>query len=349
MHDDPATLFWRQRRVRLRPLILILDISGSMADYSRHLLQFASFGQARGGEGRGFLFRDEAHQQHHPDARAPPPGRGAGTSGAGSGRLGRRDQDRRVAGQFRPAAGARQGLCRGGVVVICSDGLDRGDPEVLAAAMERLARLSSQGSCGSTRTRAITGDFRPSTLGMMVAAPHVDLLLSGHDLASLEELAGLLPQPCTSELSRRSVRGEVERRHRGRKRPGAQLARTIVELADAIAASNGIATGIGTEPVRRAARRGRGQPGRGDRARRPRSFTGGRGDRPAAGRARGADRGEWRRRGRGRAAVIRLGSLAGYPFEGPRLLAGLDAARPRPPSTRSRTSPSQRPGPTAMR
>jgi hypothetical protein len=36
-------------------------------------------------------------------------------------------------------------------------------------------------------------DFRPSTLGMMVAAPHVDLLLSGHDLASLEELAGLLP------------------------------------------------------------------------------------------------------------------------------------------------------------
>ena len=37
-------------------------------------------------------------------------------------------------------------------------------------------------------------DFRPSTLGMMVAAPHVDLLLSGHDLRSLEELAALLPE-----------------------------------------------------------------------------------------------------------------------------------------------------------
>ncbi len=36
--------------------------------------------------------------------------------------------------------------------------------------------------------------FRPSTLGMMVAAPHVDLLLSGHDLASLEELADILPE-----------------------------------------------------------------------------------------------------------------------------------------------------------
>ena len=37
-------------------------------------------------------------------------------------------------------------------------------------------------------------NFRPSTLGMMVAAPHVDLLLSGHDLSSLEELASLLPK-----------------------------------------------------------------------------------------------------------------------------------------------------------
>ena len=35
--------------------------------------------------------------------------------------------------------------------------------------------------------------FRPSSVGMMVAAPHIDLLLSGHDLASLEELAALLP------------------------------------------------------------------------------------------------------------------------------------------------------------
>jgi uncharacterized protein with von Willebrand factor type A (vWA) domain len=36
-------------------------------------------------------------------------------------------------------------------------------------------------------------DFRPSTLGMMIAAPHIDLLLSGHDLSSLEKLAAMLP------------------------------------------------------------------------------------------------------------------------------------------------------------
>src|SRR6185437_10971007 len=41
LHGDPAQLTFRQRRVKLRPLILILDISGSMADYSRNLLQFA--------------------------------------------------------------------------------------------------------------------------------------------------------------------------------------------------------------------------------------------------------------------------------------------------------------------
>ena len=87
---------------------------------------------------------------------------------------------------------ARRGICRGGIVVICSDGLDRGDPAVLAAAMERLSRLSHRLVWLNPHKRDDAG-FRPSTLGMMVAAPHIDLLLSGHDLASLEKLATLLP------------------------------------------------------------------------------------------------------------------------------------------------------------
>jgi uncharacterized protein with von Willebrand factor type A (vWA) domain len=78
------------------------------------------------------------------------------------------------------------------VVVICSDGLDRGDPEVLALAMERLARLCHR-IVWLNPHKGDDPDFRPSSLGMMVAAPHIDLLLSGHDLASLEELAGMLP------------------------------------------------------------------------------------------------------------------------------------------------------------
>ena len=85
-----------------------------------------------------------------------------------------------------------RGALRGAVVVICSDGLDRGDPGQLAAAMERLSRLCYR----LVWLNPHIGDdphFRPSTLGMMVAAPHIDLLLSGHDLASLEQLAQMLP------------------------------------------------------------------------------------------------------------------------------------------------------------
>jgi len=77
-------------------------------------------------------------------------------------------------------------------VVVCSDGLDRGDPEVLAIAAERLSRLCHR-LVWMNPHKGDDAGFRPSTLGMMVVAPHVDLMLSGHDLRSLEEFAELLP------------------------------------------------------------------------------------------------------------------------------------------------------------
>jgi uncharacterized protein len=85
----------------------------------------------------------------------------------------------------------RRGLCRGGIVLICSDGLDRGDPDVLAAAMERLARLSHRIVWVQPGERA--GPAAALPLGMMVAAPHIDLTVPGHDLNSLTDLAALLP------------------------------------------------------------------------------------------------------------------------------------------------------------
>lgn len=83
-------------------------------------------------------------------------------------------------------------MCRGGIVVICSDGLDRGDPAILATAMERLSRLSHR-IVWMNPHKGDVASWQPSTLGMMVARPHVDLMLSGHDLRSLEEFAMLLP------------------------------------------------------------------------------------------------------------------------------------------------------------
>jgi hypothetical protein len=190
LHGEPAQLSWRRRRIRLRPLILILDISGSMADYSRSLLQFAYSANRAAARVEVFCFGTRltritrALATRRPDDALE---RAAATvfDWEGGTRIGEsldafvRDWGRR-------------GICRGGVVVICSDGLDRGDPAVLAAAMERLARLCHT-LVWMNPHKGNDPAFRPSTLGMMAAAPHIDLLLSGHDLDSLAELAALLP------------------------------------------------------------------------------------------------------------------------------------------------------------
>ena len=191
MHGDPADLFWRQRRVRLRPLILILDISGSMADYSRHLLQFAYSAKRAAARVEVFCFgtrltRITRALDHRRPDRALELAARTVFDWEGGTRIG-------ASLEAFVRGWGRRGLCRGGIVVICSDGLDRGDPAVLAAAMERLSRLSHR-VVWMNPHKGGNQDFRPSTLGMMVAAPHVDLLLSGHDLNSLEDLATLLPR-----------------------------------------------------------------------------------------------------------------------------------------------------------
>ncbi len=190
MHGELAGLYFRQRKTRLRPLILILDVSGSMADYSRHLLQFAHTARQATAKVEVFCFGTrltritKALTRRRPDD-ALEQAAAAVVDWDGGTRIGQSLET------FVRRWG-RGGLCRGGVVVICSDGLDRGDPGQLAAAMERLSRLCYR----IVWLNPHKGDdphFRPSTLGMMVAAPHIDLLLSGHDLASLEELAQMLP------------------------------------------------------------------------------------------------------------------------------------------------------------
>jgi uncharacterized protein with von Willebrand factor type A (vWA) domain len=190
MHGEPAELFFRQRRTRLRPLILILDVSGSMADYSRHLLQFAYSAKRAAARVEVFCFGTRltritrALEQRQPDAALDQAARLVVDWDGGT-RIGQ------SLDTFIRRWG-RNGLCRGGVVIICSDGLDRGDPELLAAAMERLSRLCYR-VVWLNPHKGDNVNFRPSTLGMMVAAPHIDLLLSGHDLASLEQLADMLP------------------------------------------------------------------------------------------------------------------------------------------------------------
>jgi uncharacterized protein len=178
----------RRPRVRPRPLVLLLDVSGSMSSYSRALLQFA-YAVARGpGRVEVFCFGTRLTRV--------------------SGALARRDPDealRRAAetvvdwqGGTRIGESIREylrtwawrGGYRGGVVVVCSDGLERGDPEVLAAAMARLARLASRVFWVNPLK---TGPaYEPATRGMRAALPHIDLLVSGHNLASLTGLGAVL-------------------------------------------------------------------------------------------------------------------------------------------------------------
>jgi uncharacterized protein with von Willebrand factor type A (vWA) domain len=190
-HGEPAHLYWRRRRIRMRPLVLILDVSGSMSDYSRNLLQFAYSTRRAASRVEVFCFGTRLTritrelERRRPDDAMDRAARSV-LDWEGGTRIGD-SLERFVRGW------GRTGLCRGAIVVVCSDGLDRGDPAVLASAMDRLSRLCHR-VVWLNPHKGHNPDFRPSTLGMMVAAPHVDVLLSGHDLRSLEEFAALLPE-----------------------------------------------------------------------------------------------------------------------------------------------------------
>jgi uncharacterized protein len=161
-----------------------------MADYSRNLLQFAYCAKRAAAKVEVFCFGTRLTRiTRELESRRPDEALGRAAQAVfdweGGTRIGA-SLDAFVRGY------GRRGVARGGVVVVCSDGLDRGDPAVLATAAERLSRQCHR-LVWMNPHKGDDAGFRPSTLGMMVVAPHVDLILSGHDLRSLEEFAALLP------------------------------------------------------------------------------------------------------------------------------------------------------------
>jgi hypothetical protein len=100
----------------------------------------------------------------------------------------------------------RRGLARGGVVVIVSDGWERGDPGPLRAAMGQLHRIAH----AVVWVNPLAGDprYEPLAAGMAAALPHVDLFLPGHDLSALVSLAAALERiPARRGNQRRHVSG----------------------------------------------------------------------------------------------------------------------------------------------
>ncbi len=185
----PPELRRLARKERARPLVLILDVSGSMADHSRNLVQFAYSMRRAAEKVEVFCFGTRLTRITPAlDRRSPDDAMKLAAA-----RVLDWDGGTRIGASLDTfvRTWGRRSMSRGATVIIASDGLDRGDPALLADAMERLTRLCHR----IIWMNPLVGndvDTPPDTLGMLVAAPFIDVLESGHDLASLEAFAARL-------------------------------------------------------------------------------------------------------------------------------------------------------------
>jgi hypothetical protein len=182
---EPMRNRYRRTRERPRRVVLLCDVSGSMASYSRELLRFMHAGVASGGPMEAFVLGTRLTRVTRELTTRNPDMALRGASGAvedwsGGTRLGD------TLKEFVDRWGQR-GMARGAVVVILSDGWDRGDVGVLAEQMQRISRLAYK-VIWVNPLKAAPG-YQPLAAGMAAALPHVDVFLSGHNFESLEELA----------------------------------------------------------------------------------------------------------------------------------------------------------------
>ncbi len=192
-------LTWRKIRRKPRPLVIICDISGSMSLYSRLLLHFIHTISSGLQHTEAFVFGTRLTRITR--------------------QLRKRDVDdaiRDVSKNVQDWSGgtrigeclrdfnyhwARRVLGHGAVVLIISDGWDRGEPAVLRAEMDRIQHSSHR----LIWLNPLLGapDYRPVTIGMKTALPFIDDFLSAHNLDSLLELGKVLEQIDDSRPIRR--------------------------------------------------------------------------------------------------------------------------------------------------
>jgi len=177
---DPVVRVHRRRRERPRSLVALLDVSGSMAPYARpYLLLLESATRAAHAEAFVFATRLTRVTRALREGRAAVALRAASAAApdwAGGTRLGE------AVRTFNDRFG-RRGMARDAVVVVLSDGWERGNPALLAREMERLSRLAYRIVWVNPRVAA-TG-FAPLTGGMAAALPFVDEFVSGHSVRAL--------------------------------------------------------------------------------------------------------------------------------------------------------------------
>jgi len=179
---------WLRRTERPRPIVLVCDISGSMERYSRFMLRFAHALQRSGAPLEVFVFGTRLTRItrqlriRSPDAALRRVAEKV-VDWSGGTRIGEslHELNRRW---------VRRTIRSGAVVLLVSDGWERGDPALLAREMGTLRR-----SCHRLLwidPLAARPGFEPATVGLQAALPYVDELVPAASVASLEELAGRL-------------------------------------------------------------------------------------------------------------------------------------------------------------
>jgi uncharacterized protein with von Willebrand factor type A (vWA) domain len=178
---------WRTPTQRARRVVLILDVSGSMAPYARVLLQYVQASVAARARVEAFAFGTHLTRitlelaGRDPDLALQRAAHHV-TDWSGGTRIGsslatlNREHGRRIG--------------RGAFVVLLSDGWDRGDPEELSAELGRLRRTARR--LVWLNPLAADPRYEPLTRGMIAAMPHLDRMLPGNTIASLEQLADLM-------------------------------------------------------------------------------------------------------------------------------------------------------------
>jgi hypothetical protein len=181
---DPIRLARRRRRVAPRRLVLLCDISGSMEPYARAYLQFLTCAAGSGPNAEAFVFATRLTRVTRSLAsRNPERAIQRAAAAAPDWSSGTRIGDALKA--FNDRHG-RRGMARGAVVVILSDGWERGDSRLVGREMERLSRLAHR--IVWVNPRVGTCAFSVRAGGMVAALPYCDALVSGHSFQALDEV-----------------------------------------------------------------------------------------------------------------------------------------------------------------
>jgi uncharacterized protein len=182
---EPIRRYWQEPGDRLRRLVLLLDVSGSMEPYARAMLRFVHAAVAGRQRVEAFAMGTRLTRvtkelnSRDPDLALRQASERVHDWSGGT-RLGE------CLRLFNDEWGIR-GLARGAIVVILSDGWDRGDPTVLGEQMCRLQRVAFD--LIWVNPLKVTPGYAPLARGMAAALPYVDHFVEGHSLAAMEELA----------------------------------------------------------------------------------------------------------------------------------------------------------------